>query len=431
MKLHVSAALFCATASAVSLADLTKPGEARDRAFATSNGVRITMTGRGDGSDGSKYPPEFVFDDDLSTFSCAQRAPSPAAPIEIGYDFGEPVEVNGYRMHLFSTAANAGFPKAWTFEGSNDGADWTVLDERRDMALTQRSWHSFRFAGDGAFRRYRIKVTEGLSAKRFDLGELEFGFEERMAQDPPSPDAKTLRLATYNIHHGEPKGGKYDIARSLAAVECARHDFIGLNEVDWKSNRVGGADTPTDIERLSGMHVEYARAKPYGGGFYGNAVLSREVPIREERIDLPRGDGRNGLKCALMLCEFSDCWFGSTHLDLRANLSNQLASVEILRRVVEERAKDKPVFLCGDWNNEPDSEPLAKVREFMTILSDERARTYNGFKPFDAAPSDETCIDFIAVDSAHAGTLFVSATAVKYDFASDHNPVFVELKRTK
>lgn len=415
-----------AAANALAFEALMTQDEARARAFATSDGARLVMTGKGDGSDGSKYPPENVFDGDCATFTCAQRAPSPGAPIEIGWDFGAPVKVNCYRMHFFSTAGNAGFPKDWTLEGSNDGTQWTVLDERRDRHPTQRSWHAFHFAGGAAFSQYRLKVTEGLSPRRFDLAELELGFEERGGAAVDA-GAKTLRLATYNIHHGEPKGGKYDVARSLAAVEATRQDLIGLNEVDWRSKRVGGADTPSEIERLSGMHVEYVRAKPYGGGFYGNAVLSREVPIREERIDLPRGDGRNGLKCALVLCEFTDCWFGATHFDLRANLSNQLASVEILRRVVEEKAKDKPVFLCGDWNNEPDSEPLAKVRELMTVISDERARTYNGFKVPEDAPQDETCIDYIAVDSAHADKVFVSETAVKHDFASDHNPVFVEV----
>lgn len=240
----------------------------------------------------------------------------------------------------------------------------------------------------------------------------------------------TLRLATYNIHHGEAKDGKYDAARSMAAVEWEHQDFIGLNEVDWKSKRVGGADTPAEIAALTGMHVEYAKAKPYGGGFYGNAVVSREAPLSVERFDLPRGDGRNGLKCVLILCEFENLWFGSMHLDLRANLENQLRSVEIVRDVVAEKSKSKPVFLTGDWNNEPDSETLAAMRGFMTILSDESARTYTGFrvKPKD----DEICIDYIAVDTAHAGCVKVTGRRVTQgDFTSDHNPVFVELKLSK
>lgn len=238
---------------------------------------------------------------------------------------------------------------------------------------------------------------------------------------------QTLNLAHYNIHHGEPKHGKYDIRRTLAAVEWEKQDFIAMNEVDWKSKRVGGADTPADIAAITGRHVEYAKAKPYGGGYYGNAVVSKERPLSVERIDLPRGDASGRVKCVLILSEFTNCWFGTAHLDLRANITNQLRSVEIMRGIVAEKAKSKPVFVTGDWNNEPDSETLKKIREFMTILSDENTRTYTGFrvKPKD----DEVCIDYIAVDSAHAGKVSVVERRVTQGcFASDHNPVFVSLE---
>ena len=211
---------------------------------------------------------------------------------------------------------------------------------------------------------------------------------------------ETLHLAHYNIHHGEPKRGKYDIQRTLRAIAWEKQDLIALNEVDWKSKRVGGADTPADIRRLTGRFVEYVKAKPSGGGYYGNAVVSKEKPLSVARVDLPRGDGSGKVKCALILCEFRNYWFGTAHLDLRANLTNQLTSVEIIRGVVAEKAKTKPVFLTGDWNNEPDSVTLRKMREFMTVLSDENVRTYTGFRV--KPKNDEICIDYIAVDSAHA-----------------------------
>lgn len=239
--------------------------------------------------------------------------------------------------------------------------------------------------------------------------------------------AQTFNLAHYNIHHGEPKGGKYDIRRTLAAVEWEQQDAISMNEVDWKSRRVGGADTPADIRRLTGRHVEFVKAKPYGGGYYGNAVVSKEKPLSVERIDLPHGDGRWRAKRALILCEFEKFWFGTAHFDLRGNIANQLKSVEIIRGVVKAKSKSKPVFLAGDWNNEPDSETLAKMREFMAILSDEKARTYTEFK--DNPPDDEVCIDYIAVDLAHAAKAKVRKRRVKQgDFTSDHNPVFVSVE---
>ena len=242
--------------------------------------------------------------------------------------------------------------------------------------------------------------------------------------------APPVRFATYNIHHGEGKDGKYDIRRILDYVESARLDVFGLNEVNLKTWRVHGADTPAEIAQLTGMHVEYAAARPCKGGSYGNAVVSKEQPLSTLRVDLPRGNGENGLKCSLMLCEFTNYWFGSTHLDLRANITNQLKSVEILRKVVAEKSKTKPIFLSGDWNNEPDSITLTKMLEFMTILNDPKVRTYSGFR---VRPKyDEYCIDYIAVDNAHAGKCIVRECRVKdWNFYSDHHPVFVTVSEMK
>ena len=245
---------------------------------------------------------------------------------------------------------------------------------------------------------------------------------------PCAMTAPLLRLATYNIHHGEGKDGRYDIRRMLDYVESAGLDVFGLNEVNCKSRRVHGADTPAEIAQLTGMNVEYAAARTYGGGSYGNAVVSKEKPLSTERIDLPRGNGEKGLKCSLMLCEFTNFWFGSTHFEVRSALTNQLKSVEILRKIVAEKSKTKPVFLSGDWNNEPDSVTLAKMREFMAVLNDPKVRTYTGFRV--RPKDDEYCIDYIAVDNAHAGTFKVTERRVKSEsFVSDHNPVFVTLEK--
>ena len=256
----------------------------------------------------------------------------------------------------------------------------------------------------------------------------------RLAAEPQIREGERprepLRLATYNIHQGMGKFDKkfkYAIREQLDYLEWEKLDVFGLNEVNWHIERSGMADAPADIAAFTGWHVEYAAARSVGKGNYGNAVVSKEKPISTLRVDLPRGNGQKGLKCSLMLCEFKDFWFGSTHLEVRSAITNQLKSVEILRKVVAEKSKTKPVFLSGDWNNEPDSITLAKMREFMTILNDPKERTYNGFseKPKD----DECCIDYIAVDNAHAHLFTVAERRVKgSSFASDHNPVFVTLE---
>lgn len=232
---------------------------------------------------------------------------------------------------------------------------------------------------------------------------------------------REIRLASYNIYHCENKGKSVDCARTAEVLRRERPDFIALQEVDSVTLRSKGQDQAAELGKLLGMHATYARALRYQGGGYGIAVLSREKPLSVARIPLPGREPR-----MLLLCEFEDLWFGSTHFSLQA--TNRLKSAEIVRREVAARAASKPVFLAGDWNARPRSGELSAIRGFMTVLSDENSRTYHGFKPFE--PGSEHCIDYIAVDSGHADDFSVTASHVEPDYeTSDHCPVFVTVER--
>jgi len=93
--------------------------------------------------------------------------------------------------------------------------------------------------------------------------------------------------------------------------------------------------------------------------------------------------------------------------DLRAhilavveNLSLRLDSIATIR---EEHAKlSKPVFLTGDWNAAPHSELVTKVRGFLNDVN----RPTNG--------AQSRCIDYIAIDSAHADKMPVMGRHVTH-----------------
>ena len=240
-----------------------------------------------------------------------------------------------------------------------------------------------------------------------------------------APRPRGLRLMSYNVLHCEGADKKIDIARTAEVIKREKPRFVGLQELDSKAaTRSGGVDQPAELCRLTGMYATFARAIPFQGGGYGVAVLSREKPISVFRTPLPGKEPR-----VLLLCEFEDCWFGTTHLSLQE--TNRLASVEIIRKAVAERSAAKPVYLTGDWNARPDSKVLDEMRSFMTILSATTGRTYHGFKwstgpdgKTGAAPAGEFCIDYIAVDSASARKLVVRESHVVPDTTtSDHSPV--------
>lgn len=231
---------------------------------------------------------------------------------------------------------------------------------------------------------------------------------------------REIRLASYNIYHCEDKGRSVDCARTAEVLRRESPDFVALQEVDCVTRRSKGLDQAAELGKALGMHATYAKALQFQGGGYGIAVLSKEKPLSVARIPLPGREPR-----MLLLCEFENLWFGSTHFSLQA--TNRLKSAEIVRREVAARAASKPVFLAGDWNAKPRSGELCAMREFMTVLSDVNSRTYHGFKSFE--PGSEHCIDYIAVDSGHADGLAVTSSHVAPDYeTSDHCPVFVTVE---
>lgn len=50
-------------------------------------------------------------------------------------------------------------PSGWIFEGSNDGAVWTILDVRNNIQFTSSSPKDFQFYNMKAFQKYRFRIT--------------------------------------------------------------------------------------------------------------------------------------------------------------------------------------------------------------------------------------------------------------------------------
>jgi hypothetical protein len=72
-----------------------------------------------------------------------------------------PVTLTQYKMRREDNATyTPRMPKDWTFEGSNDGTSWTVLDTRAGVTWpTVGETKSFSFSNSTAYTYYRINVT--------------------------------------------------------------------------------------------------------------------------------------------------------------------------------------------------------------------------------------------------------------------------------
>lgn len=187
------------TSAATGFADLTTTNglsAANKFIWASTNGVEVALAGPGgNGVDGSKYPAERAFDDDLCTSQIVvdksggkgyafayYSVPSThwnwgSDTYELNYRFDEPTLVNRYRIYPFTPGnVSTGSPKTWTFEGSNDGATWVKLDSRNDLELDRLNWYEYDIFNTTAYRYYRLRIKDvrDQSKNRFDIGELEF-----------------------------------------------------------------------------------------------------------------------------------------------------------------------------------------------------------------------------------------------------------------
>ena len=237
---------------------------------------------------------------------------------------------------------------------------------------------------------------------------------------PEPPGAHELRLMSFNIRHCRGADDRVSIRRTADVILREKPDIVGLQEVDRGVCRSARRDQPMELSKLTGMHATFAKAIPDQGGEFGNAILSHENPMNVVRIPLPGLEPR-----VLLLCEFTNCWFGTMHLDLKEEA--RLASVSEIRRGIEKHAETKPVFLSGDWNADAQSNTLSAIREYMTVISEERCRTFHLYKKH--KPGSHYCIDFVAIDSANVGKIAVNETHVTHDLVtSDHNPIVVTVE---
>ena len=242
-----------------------------------------------------------------------------------------------------------------------------------------------------------------------------------------------LRLASYNIHHGEGLDGKLDFKRIGTLFEKLNADVIAVQEIDSVTKRTGGSYGLGELAEQTRYYPTYGPNINYQGGKYGIGILSRKRPLRTWQIPLP---GKSEAR-SLLMAEFDDYVFACTHLSLDAE--ERLASVPLIER--EAAACTKPFFVAGDWNDKPGSDLLKAMEKSFQICTAQDAATFPADKP-------KECIDYIAVYKggyemcrvgspddkmaayraySNEAAVVEEALVVDEQKASDHRPVFVAL----
>ena len=234
----------------------------------------------------------------------------------------------------------------------------------------------------------------------------------------------TMTVMTYNVG----AFGKYSedsVPEVAAMIEEAGARAVALNELDSCNTRHNVFQAEYLAGCLGGWEYSFGRAMPFAGGAYGNGVVTRDSVIRSFTIALPKGDGSEPRSCAVV--ETPGYVLASVHLDhISAGARVRQIGIVSERLVSEYGKSSKPVFLCGDFNDTPESETLAVVSDAWDLLSD-TSYSYSSHEP-------HKCIDYIlALKNGARVKPLKSEVKVKFEsgdvrHASDHLPVYVKVR---
>jgi endonuclease/exonuclease/phosphatase family metal-dependent hydrolase len=233
--------------------------------------------------------------------------------------------------------------------------------------------------------------------------------KKQISRDP----GQTIKVLSYNVKNCLGMDGKTDYKRVAEVISRINPDVVALQELDSATRRSNGVFVLDELAKLTGMQRVYGASIDYQGGKYGIGILSREKPIKWKRVPLP---GREE-KRSLLLVEFGDYIFGSTHFSLTE--ADRIASAAILNNACNEFKK--PVIVAGDFNAAPSSSVIRKMTENWIVLNDTAMFTSPSEKP-------RRCIDYIfGYKSPAAEYKTRRALVVQERVASDHLPVWVEI----
>ncbi|MGI8907119.1 MAG: endonuclease/exonuclease/phosphatase family protein [Candidatus Sumerlaeaceae bacterium] len=251
-------------------------------------------------------------------------------------------------------------------------------------------------------------------------------------KSPPaaiSTEKKTVRLMTYNIHHGRGTDGKYDLSRIARVIEAANPEIVALQEIEQFRLRTHRDDQPALLAEKLGMNLAFARVRTHclrdshHHASFGNAILTRFPILAEEHFSLtyantlePRGclhvTVDAGGRPLHVFCVHLGLRYRERHYQMERLLSEDI--------VHSPRFGEGPKVLMGDFNN---WWPVKSARgmhphfENACIVTGRRRHgTFNKY-------FDVLCLDYIFASNELKVESFEVLKNGAAKVASDHRPV--------
>lgn len=178
--------------------------------------------------------------------------------------------------------------------------------------------------------------------------------------------SRTIRVLSYNIHHGEGPDGRIDLPRLAGVISTARPDLVALQEVDEKTARSGGVRQAEELGHLTRMYSAFGQTMEFQGGGYGVAVLSRWRPLSVENQPLPRTpdlEPRTALTVSVAPGrDLPRLAFTCTHFDSGREAAGKNAQAAAINQMLSGDPESLRI-LAGDLNSRDDSDVVRTLRE--------------------------------------------------------------------
>ncbi len=154
-----------------------------------------------------------------------------------------------------------------------------------------------------------------------------------------------IRVATYNIHCGIGRDGRFSERRVLDVLRELDADVVAMQEVE---SRASGIDMLAWLAKETGFHAIFGTTLMKADGHYGNGLLARCPITNVEQVDLTweRREPRNAIAADLD-CQGERIRVVATHLGLRP--AERRHQIQKLLPLFSERPDDRAV-LAGDVN---------------------------------------------------------------------------------
>jgi hypothetical protein len=157
----------------------------------------------------------------------------------VSIDLKRGVKIFAYKVFNYDTTTPPRMAKNWTFEGSNDGANWIVLDTQ----INQTAWNAnegrlYVLSTPSEYRFFRINISANNGdSTAVTIGELNLLTKNYLIKEIPTAIEQDF------INHGMDKSTVLDLSQ-----KTSRKSFVEKNTITLGSGKV--FSKPIDITQL-------------------------------------------------------------------------------------------------------------------------------------------------------------------------------------